>query len=168
MNRDELRTRMADYLDGLLDEDEARAVEARIAEEPALFAEVAHVRAVLHRPYAVPAPAADQQARILRRHRDRPLARAARYAAVFAAGVLTALLATARLRSEPAPVCGQTVFQAQVPSSLTLTGPLSRRLLSEAIAAGLIPEAEQHRALTCFEEAIKNAVVHGPQGSAAS
>jgi len=101
MNHDELRTRMADYLDGLLDEQEAREVEARIAEEPALLAEVARMRAVLYRPYAVPPPREDQPARILHRFGDRALARVVRYAAVFAAGVLTALLVTLPARSAP-------------------------------------------------------------------
>ena len=92
MNKDELRTRMADYLDGLLEEGEARAVEEWIAREPGLLAEVAHLRAVLYRPYPVPPPRAEQEERILARFRERPLIlRLVRYAAVFLAGVLATL-----------------------------------------------------------------------------
>lgn len=89
MNREELRTRMADYLDDLLEEGERAAVEAEIASHPALFAEVARIRAVLYRPYPVAAPGADQAARILARWHDRPWKRLLRYAAVFVAGVAT-------------------------------------------------------------------------------
>jgi anti-sigma factor RsiW len=105
MNRDELRTRMADYLDDLLEDDERAAVEAEIARHPALFAEVARVRAVLYRPYSVPAPSADQRSRILARWHDRPWKRVLRYAAVFAAGVVTtfALRATEPPRPSRAP-----------------------------------------------------------------
>ena len=92
MNRDELRTLMADYLDGLLDEAGAREAEGWIAREPALFAQVAEVRARLYRPYAVPPLRPDQAEVIAARFRARPrLARLVRYAAVFLAGVLTAL-----------------------------------------------------------------------------
>ena len=101
MNREEALAHMTDYLDGLLEEERAREVEERIAREPALLAEAARRRALLHRPYAVPAPAPGMQERILQRARRRPVLRLVRYAATFAAGVLTALLLT--LREAPAP-----------------------------------------------------------------
>ena len=101
MNREQELARMTDYLDGLLDEEQARAAEERIARDPALLAEAARARALLHRPYAVPAPAPGMQERILRRARRRSVLPFVRYAAAFAAGVLTALLLS--LREAPAP-----------------------------------------------------------------
>jgi anti-sigma factor RsiW len=72
-----------DYLDGLLEGDEAREAEARIAGEPARFAEIARRRALLYRPYPVaPPPAAA----------PRRLPGFARYAAAFLLGVVTPLL----------------------------------------------------------------------------
>jgi hypothetical protein len=70
-----------DYLDELLDEEQARAAEALIVKSPARFAEIARQRAILYRPYAVPAPRA-----------RRPVLRFARYAAAFLLGVVTRLL----------------------------------------------------------------------------
>jgi anti-sigma factor RsiW len=70
-----------DYLDELLEPEEARAAEAAIARDPARFAEVARRRALLYRPYAVPPPRA-----------RKPALRLLRYAAVFLLGVLTPLL----------------------------------------------------------------------------
>jgi len=107
MNDREIKTLMADYLDELLDGDEARAAERAIAEHPKWFAEVARTRALLYRPYAVPPPDAAQPRRILARYRDRPWRRALRYAAVFAAGVVSAALAAPppppRTAPEPEP-----------------------------------------------------------------
>lgn len=91
MNEQELRTLMADYLDGLLNDEAAREAEARIARAPGLLAEVARLRASLYRPYPVPLPAADLEHRIARRARGRSR-QWMRYAAVFAAGVLTTLV----------------------------------------------------------------------------
>lgn len=70
-----------DYLDELLDPEQARAAEALIAAGPARFAEIARRRAILYRPYAVLPPRA-----------RKPAFRFARYAAVFLLGVLTPLL----------------------------------------------------------------------------
>jgi len=92
MNHDELRIRMADYLDGLLEENEVKEVEELIAREAALFADVVRVRTLLYRPYPVASPRPEQAARILARAARRPWGRFARYAAVFVAGVLTTLL----------------------------------------------------------------------------
>lgn len=78
MTNDEL---LYDYLDELLEGEEAREAEAAIAGDPARFAEIARRRALLYRPYAVPAPRA-----------RRPTLRLARYAAAFLLGVLTPLL----------------------------------------------------------------------------
>jgi anti-sigma factor RsiW len=91
MNEHDLRTLMADYLDGLLNDEAAREAEARIARAPGLLAEVARLRAVLYRPYPVPPPAADLEERIARRARGRPR-QWMLYAAVFAAGVLATLV----------------------------------------------------------------------------
>lgn len=115
MTRDELRVRMADYLDGLLEEGEADEVRAEIARHPDLLAEVARVRAILYRPYSVPPPAADQPQRILARHRDRPLLRVLRYAAVFAAGA-----ASTFLRPGPVEHGEATVAPAEAPPTLVL------------------------------------------------
>ncbi|MFI5402143.1 MAG: hypothetical protein ACHQ1G_04340 [Planctomycetota bacterium] len=70
-----------DYLDELLDAEQAQAAEALIASNPARFAEIARRRAILYRPYAVPPPRA-----------RRPTFRFVRYAAVFLLGVLTPML----------------------------------------------------------------------------
>lgn len=78
MNDDGL---LYDYLDELLDAEQAPAAEALIARDPARFAEIARRRALLYRPYAVPPPLA-----------QRPALRFARYAAIFLLGVLTPLL----------------------------------------------------------------------------
>ena len=117
MNRDELATRMADYLDGLFDEPEAREVEATIAKHPALFAEVAHARALIYRPYAVPPPRADQEERILARFRKRPFAlELMRYAAVFVAGVLTTLALQMPMHASAAsPEPGQPESRQETP-----------------------------------------------------
>jgi len=105
MNDREIKTLMADYLDDLLEGAEAHAAERAIAEHPKWFAEVARARALLYRPYAVPPPDAAQPQRILARYHDRPWRRVLHYAAVFVAGVVSALLADAapRLASPPAP-----------------------------------------------------------------
>ncbi len=102
---DELKTLMADYLDELLEADEARAAEQAIAEHPQVFAEVARVRALLFRPYAVAPPTEDQPRRILAKFHDRPWRRIMRYAAVFVAGVLSTLLA--RSPTDRAPISGE-------------------------------------------------------------
>jgi hypothetical protein len=87
-----------DYLDGLLEPQEAREAEAAIARDPARFAEIARRRAILYRPYAVAAASAR-------------LARLGllRYAAVFLLGVLVPLLLPLAPKPhdpqpEPAPV----------------------------------------------------------------
>ena len=78
MTNDEL---LYDYLDELLEAEDARAAEALIAKDPARFAEIARRRAILYRPYAVAAP------------RARPTRHAwLRYAAAFLLGVLFPLL----------------------------------------------------------------------------
>jgi len=106
MNQDELRIRMADYLDGLLEESEVKEVEALIAREAALFADVVRVRALLYRPYPVAPPRPEQAARILARAARRPWGRYARYAAVFVAGVLTTLLVQLSSTREQKPETG--------------------------------------------------------------
>jgi len=103
MNQETLERLIADYLDDLLDGDEARAAEQAIAEEPALVARIAQQRAQLYHPFAVAPPAADLPQRIVARHNDRPLGKVVRYAAVFAAGVLSTLLVGAA-SAEEAPV----------------------------------------------------------------
>jgi hypothetical protein len=90
MTDDEL---LYDYLDELLEADEARAAEALIARSPMRFAEIARRRAILYRPYAVPPPRA-----------RRPRLALLRYAAVFLLGVLIPLLLPPKppdLRPEP-------------------------------------------------------------------
>lgn len=59
------------------------------------------------------------------------------------------------------PLSGRTVFQAQIPSRLSLISALAKRLTSEAIEAGLVASAERDRYIACFEEVLENAVVHG-------
>jgi hypothetical protein len=121
MIRDDVFARMADYLDGLLEGEEAEAARAEIARHPDVLAEVARMRAILYRPYAVPPPDADQPARILARYRDRPLLRALRYAAVFAAGVASALLLpaapeehTPAVREAPAESAPMPVYNRRI------------------------------------------------------
>ncbi len=78
MNDDGL---LYDYLDELLEPEQAREAEAMVARDPARFAEIARRRAILYRPYAVAPPP-----------RARRALRLARYAAVFLLGALTPLL----------------------------------------------------------------------------
>lgn len=78
MTNDEL---LYDYLDELLEPEQAREAEAAIAGDPARFAEVARRRALLYRPYAMPPLRA-----------RKPMLRLARYAAAFLLGVITPLL----------------------------------------------------------------------------
>jgi anti-sigma factor RsiW len=70
-----------DYLDELLEPEQAREAEAAIARDPARFAEIARRRAILYRPYALPAALPRRQT-----------FRLARYAAAFLLGVLVPLL----------------------------------------------------------------------------
>jgi anti-sigma factor RsiW len=118
---------MADYLDDLLEEDERAAVEAEIARHPALFAEVARMRAVLYRPYAVAAPSADQQSRILARWSDRPWKRVLRYAAVFAAGVATTFALRAAEPPRPAPA-RDAPARVEAAPPMSVTADLPRRI----------------------------------------
>ena len=86
MTNDEL---LYDYLDELLEPDEARAAEALIAKDPARFAEIARRRAILYRPYALPGG-------------QKPRWGLFRYAAIFLLGVLTPLLLPGK-PPDPAP-----------------------------------------------------------------
>jgi anti-sigma factor RsiW len=70
-----------DYLDDLLEPEQAREAEAAIARDPARFAEIARRRTILYRPYALP-PALPRRQSL----------RLARYAAAFLLGVLVPLL----------------------------------------------------------------------------
>jgi len=74
MTNDEL---LYDYLDELLDPEQAREAEAVIAGDPARFAEIARRRALLYRPYPVPPPRA-----------RRPWFRLLPLAAAFLLGIL--------------------------------------------------------------------------------
>jgi len=85
------RTLIADYLDGLVDTEDMEEARALVEAEPELVAEVERMRAILYRPFVV----ADPQGladRVWARFHERPRLRLLRYAAVFAAGVLTTLL----------------------------------------------------------------------------
>ncbi len=86
------RERIADYLDGLLDGEEAADVEALIARDPHLLGEVSRWRERLYTPSVVPPPPEDLAQRILARHRRRPRIGVLRYAAAFLTGVVTTLL----------------------------------------------------------------------------
>ena len=86
------RERIADYLDGLLEGEEAADVEALIARDPQLLDEVSRWRERLYTPCAVPPPREGLAQRILARHRRRSRMGVLRYAAAFLAGVLTTLL----------------------------------------------------------------------------
>ncbi len=86
------RERIADYLDGLLDGEEAADVEALIARDPQLLDEVSRWRERLYTPSVVPPPPEDLAQRIWTRHRRRPRIGILRYAAVFLAGAVSTLL----------------------------------------------------------------------------
>jgi anti-sigma factor RsiW len=98
MNRD----RIADYLDGLLDGEQAREVEAYLESHPDVAAEARRMREVLYRPYPVPPPSPGLRDRILVRRRRGPVL--LRYAAAFAAGVLATLLVQSWRPDTPGPV----------------------------------------------------------------
>lgn len=104
MKRTELRTLLLDYLDGLLDDDAKAAAEDCIAKHPDVLAEVARFRAVLYRPYPVAPPSPGLEASIRLRTGRRFAWRWVRYAAMFAAGVLTTLVVQAGVRPSAPPV----------------------------------------------------------------
>jgi hypothetical protein len=80
-----------DYLDELLEPEDAQKAEAAIARDPARFAEIARRRATLYRPYAVAAPRARNTGLL-------------RYAAVFLLGVLVpTLISLAPKPHDPKP-----------------------------------------------------------------
>jgi len=127
MNRDEQRTLLCDYLDGLLGGAERDAAEDWIARHPDTLAEVARFRAALYHPYAVAPPASDQVEAIWRRHGDRPAWRWMRYAAVFAAGVLTTLLVQSGAQPPSAP--GAAPLEHSAPPVAEAAAPaLNRRI----------------------------------------
>lgn len=66
-----------------------------------------------------------------------------------------------RIHSEPLEPGGETILQTRIPSDLALITPLAVRLTQQLITDGWIHEAERARFEVCFEEAIKNAIVHG-------
>ena len=56
---------------------------------------------------------------------------------------------------------GETLFETRVPTDLEIKTPLAIRIGSELLARGLIDEGDREKIEIAFEEAIKNAMVHG-------
>ena len=67
------------------------------------------------------------------------------------------------IHREDAPVRGETIFECSVPSDLSVKTPLTLRLMTTLLDVGFIAEDESQRFEVCFEEALKNAIVHGNQ-----
>jgi len=65
------------------------------------------------------------------------------------------------IQEGPAPVHGETIFETRIPSQLCLKTPLAIRIASELLSRHLISHADRERVEIAFEEAIKNAMVHG-------
>lgn len=59
------------------------------------------------------------------------------------------------------PIRGQTIYQTHVYSELSAAASLSGILVSKLAGAGLITEREREKYAACFEEALRNAIVHG-------
>ena len=93
--------RIADFLDGLLEDEEAREVESYLDDNPDVAAEARRIRAVMYRPYAVPPLSPGLRDRILLQRRRGPAL--LRYAAAFAAGVLVTLLIQSWRPGTPGP-----------------------------------------------------------------
>ncbi len=109
------RERIADYLDGLLDKEEAADVEARIALDPQLLDEVSAWRERLYTPFPVPPPPEDLAQRIVALYHRRPKIRALRYAAAFLAGVLTTLfIQSSRPEPEAKPEQARTIVYENI------------------------------------------------------
>jgi ferric-dicitrate binding protein FerR (iron transport regulator) len=105
MNQDDIRRRIADHLDGLLEGEEDSRARADIRRHPDLHAEALRQREILHRPYAIPPPPPDLAERILSRSARRPPWRVLRYAAAFVAGILATLLVqTGRVEPKAQPI----------------------------------------------------------------
>ena len=89
----ELRTRLMDYLDGLLEpEAEAAVVELLAGDEEAVaeLERVKHLRAAIYKPGKVPEPHGALKERVFREIGEAPRRRhVMRHVASFAAGVLT-------------------------------------------------------------------------------
>jgi serine/threonine-protein kinase RsbW len=60
-----------------------------------------------------------------------------------------------------APVSGETIFACTVPGDLATLTPLTIRLVNTLRESGCIGDDENQRFEVCFEEAVKNAIVHG-------
>lgn len=67
------------------------------------------------------------------------------------------------MKMHPGPLAprGETILQSRIPSDLALLTPLAVRLTQQLISDGWIHEEDRSRFEVCFEEAIKNAIVHG-------
>jgi len=63
-------------------------------------------------------------------------------------------------------VRGETLFQTRIASDLSLKTPLSIRLASVLLENDLISRDQRDKYEVCFEEALKNAIVHGNQQDA--
>jgi serine/threonine-protein kinase RsbW len=66
-----------------------------------------------------------------------------------------------KIRAGELPPPGETLLETQIPSDLALKTPLALRLVATLIEEGLIAESERAKLEVCFEEALKNAIVHG-------
>lgn len=116
----ELRTRLMDFLDGLLEPEAEEAVVDLLASDPAAAAELERVkrlRDAIYAPVAVPRPDAALKDSVLHEIWGAPRpsrrGRVLRYAASFAAGVL----ATLALASPPSTP-GESTNSAEVPASI--------------------------------------------------
>ena len=68
-----------------------------------------------------------------------------------------------KIHSASAPKRGETLFETTIPSDLSTKTPMVIRLVSTILDEGLVSQSESQQFEICFEEALKNAMVHGNQ-----
>ncbi len=66
-----------------------------------------------------------------------------------------------KIHETRAHIQGETLFETRVPTDLEIKTPLAIRIGSELLARGLIDDDDREKIEIAFEEAIKNAMVHG-------
>ena len=66
-----------------------------------------------------------------------------------------------RINAEPRGPVGDTLSETTMPSDLSMKTALIVRFSAELLEADLIVEEDREKIEVCFEEALKNAIVHG-------
>lgn len=69
-----------------------------------------------------------------------------------------------KIHPHAAPVLGEVLFETKIPAELALKTPLAIKLASLLVGEDLVPESDLAKLEVCFEEGLKNAIVHGNCG----